>query len=420
MSLPKHTLALLEYPKIFVLAMQGRWLFTIALLIGMAICAYNHIMLPWVLLGQVAFFLIMVNFGLLFMNHHNISIGFLVNLGLIADTMALTEVLLFTGGSTNPMTSLYFLPILMAALVCSVRFAWLIFGMCLVGYFSLFFWQSPFPIVSDQPQTLLRIHLSGMWLTFAFSAAIITGWVSWLVYALNWRESKLKQAHQQQQKNERLLSLGISAATLAHQLSTPINNLFLLQDELKHYPNMPKDCLADLDLMQKQLELCTESLQQLKASPQTTDKTINVTTVLIDQLDQWRNLRPNVQLSIDNRLPEQLIAQISPLFWSALLNILNNAADAGTNNRVELSSMILSTHMLCINIYNRSGHLSSNQLKQAGLTELTSSKPAGMGLGVMLSHATLAHIGGSVTLRNHTDGGVHAQILLPLTLTENE
>jgi two-component system sensor histidine kinase RegB len=302
----------------------------------------------------------------------------------------------------------------MAALVCTVRFAWLIFGLCLTGYFSLFFWQLPFPIATNQPQTVLRIHLSGMWLTFAFSAAIITGWISWLIHALSFRDSKLKRAHQQQQQNERLLSLGISAATLAHQLSTPMNNLFLLQDELKYHPDMPKDCIADLDTMQKQLLLCAESLQKLKASPQIHAEAVDLSLVFVDQLDQWRNLRPNVRLRVDNRLPQGMATHINPLFWSALLNILNNAADAGTNE-VELSSMVLAKQMLCINIYNRSGHLSASQLKEAGLTELNSSKPAGMGLGVMLSHATLAHIGGSVTLKNHSEGGVHAQILLPLS-----
>ncbi len=415
MSAIKQPFALLEYPKIFVLAMQGRWLFTIALVLGMAICAYHQITLPWVLLGQVAFFLLIVNFGLLFLNHHNIHISLLVNIGLIADTIALTEVLIFTGGSTNPMTSLYFLPILMAALVCSVRFAWAVFCLCLIGYFSLFFWHLPFPLAQNQPQLILNIHLSGMWLTFAFSAAIITGWISWLVHAVNWRDLKLTRAHQQQQKNERLLSLGISAATLAHQLSTPMNNLFLLQDELKHHPDMPESCLADLNLMQKQLELCTESLQKLKASPQYDEEKIDLSVVFLDQLDQWRNLRPGVKLAIKNKLPEHLITHVNPLFWSALLNILNNAADAGTNE-VEISSLILANQMLCINIYNRSGHLSHSQLQQAGLTVLNSNKPAGMGLGVMLSHATLAHIGGSVTLKNHSEGGVHAQILLPLSL----
>jgi two-component system sensor histidine kinase RegB len=59
------------------------------------------------------------------------------------------------------------------------------------------------------------------------------------------------------------------------------------------------------------------------------------------------------------------------------------------------------------------GLLVAAQLQRAGLAPLASSKPAGMGLGVMLSHATLARLGGTLTLDNRPEGGVHACVRLP-------
>ncbi|WP_376767348.1 ATP-binding protein [Paludibacterium denitrificans] len=69
---------------------------------------------------------------------------------------------------------------------------------------------------------------------------------------------------------------------------------------------------------------------------------------------------------------------------------------------------------LQLDIINREGCLTPQQLERA-LRPLASDKPAGMGLGVMLSHATLARLGGSLSLDNRPQGGVHARVSLPLT-----
>ncbi len=57
-------------------------------------------------------------------------------------------------------------------------------------------------------------------------------------------------------------------------------------------------------------------------------------------------------------------------------------------------------------------------MARAGLAPLESAKPAGLGLGMMLSHATLARLGGTLSLDNRAEGGVHARITLPLALEE--
>jgi two-component system sensor histidine kinase RegB len=67
-----------------------------------------------------------------------------------------------------------------------------------------------------------------------------------------------------------------------------------------------------------------------------------------------------------------------------------------------------------LGVHNRSGVLSDAQLRRAGLDQFDSGKPAGLGLGVWLSHATLSRLNGRLELSNHAEGGVYARILLPL------
>ncbi|KMJ52374.1 histidine kinase, partial [Vogesella sp. EB] len=88
------------------------------------------------------------------------------------------------------------------------------------------------------------------------------------------------------------------------------------------------------------------------------------------------------------------------------------AADAG-GGEVELDAAI-ADGQLQLRIRNRRGRLSAAQLARAGLAPLDSDKPAGLGLGVMLSHVTLSHLGGELRLENDAAGGVCATLRLPL------
>ena len=103
---------------------------------------------------------------------------------------------------------------------------------------------------------------------------------------------------------------------------------------------------------------------------------------------------------------------IDPLFWPAVFNILNNAADAG-DNQVHIITRLQDAD-LCIEIINKSGSLPQTQLEGAGLNALPSQKPPGLGLGMKLSHATFEKLGGSLNLSNQQQGGVRAVISLPL------
>lgn len=406
------------YAPVLLFTLRARWLFIILMLAALLVPLALGWPVPWLPLALTLLFLVSIN-GLLhywLYSHH--SQQCMMELGLLADVLMLTELLYLTGGIANPMASLYLPPLLLAALVCSARFAWGLALFCISAYFALFHIHLPFPIPVNDPDWLLRLHMGGMWLTFALSAALITACITWLIQALNWREKQLQRAHAHQQQNEQVLSLGIEAAHTAHKLSTPLNNLLLLVDELQARDDLPADAADDVALMQTQLLQCRDVLWQLKPkqNPQARLQESWLYATLAAQLCHWRNLRPDVRYHWQQRSPIEpdLCVSLDPLFWSAFLNILNNAADAG-EQEVALETEI-HQQTLIIGIRNRSGFLSDAQLHHAGLNAQASDKPAGLGMGVLLSHATLSRMHGSLTLHNHRDGGVYAEIRLPLTL----
>lgn len=410
-----------------------RWLFVVALAGTLFFTDKLLPVLDWELYALLLL-LLLVNGLMTGLALWRPGLAGLKEVGLLVDILLLTAMVYYSGGAMNPATSLYLFPLLIAALTCAPAFAWSCVGLAVAAYLSLFYWYRPLASIMDQTEHaahaasaahvepllnghLFDLHLLGMWLTFSLSAVLITASVSWLMRLLARKEQQLQLAYQKQQEQEQFLLLGIESASVAHQLSTPLNNLFLLGEELAAEPGLTADGQEHLTLLQQQLLLCRDVLWQLKHKAESGAKPVYFYQQLQAYLARWANLRPDVHCAWTVPNEPDPCVWLDDLFWSALLNIMDNAADAG-ENRVELHTRINSDLTLNMGIYNRQGHLSDEQLAQAGLNQQESEKAAGLGMGVWLAHATFSRLKGSLTLRNHPDGGVHAHIQVPLQLAQ--
>ncbi|MGL6070030.1 ATP-binding protein [Craterilacuibacter sp.] len=390
-----------------------RWLMLLAASVLLCALRWRGIVLPWALCAQALATLAVINLALQF---NGLARWRGINplaLGLFADVLALTEILAFSGGAANPLASLYLPPILFAALLLPVHFAWTLGGLSLLAYGSLFFWHLPWPLAGDDAAYAFTLHLVGMWLTFALSMVLIIGFVSRLAGELVLREAALSAAREAQLRNEQLVALGVQAASAAHTLSTPLGTLSLLADELADSYADDPELGEDLRLMQQQLAVCRAGLSRLREDAEVSGEHLPLFDALAARIAGWRTLRPDVALHWQGPQSGGPLFAADHGFWAALFNLLNNAADAG-GGKVELAAA-LEGDSLQLAITNREGCLSAAQLARAGLAMLPSDKPAGMGIGVLLSHVTLSRLGGSLTLSNDQAGGVRASLCLPLS-----
>lgn len=386
-----------------------RWLMLAAGLVALAVAAYAGLQLPWLLLGQAGLTLAVLNAVLARLP---LSDATAVAAGLLADWLVLTEVLALTGGAANPLASLYLPPVLLAALLLRPWQAWTLAGASLLAYAALFVWHLPWPLAGKDAAYAFRLHLIGMWFTFALSVVLLTLFVSMLAHRLGRREAALAAARAAQSRDEQLVAVGVQAAMAAHTLSTPLNTLTLLCEDWQHTLPATHPLAGDLLLMQQQLAQCRAALQRLKAGAEPHAEALPVADALSVQLQAWQAGQPGVRLIREGLLQGGPVLALDARFWPAFFNLLNNAAEAG-GGEVRLSLSIHGHHLLW-QIHNPQGSLRPDQLVRAGLAPLGSDKTAGLGLGVMLSHATLSQLGGELRLDNDPQGGVRASIRLPI------
>jgi two-component system sensor histidine kinase RegB len=328
---------------------------------------------------------------------------------LLVDLTAFAVLVFFSGGATNPFVSLMLVPIIIAAISLRPRWVWLLAAVA-GGYYALllFVYQ---PLAIADPVAAYGMHLGGMWFNFLISAALIAFFITRMHAGLRVRDGELAALREKQLRDERILALGTQAALAAHELATPLATIQTTAHELaREFANDP-DIGADCQLLEKQALACKRILTQLAARAQNTAPTVlPLDDWLYALIERWQVLRPDAQVVPRLSLSQRDFEPPDGL-EQAILNILNNAADAAAG-AVELSAAA-GVDALVIDIADRGPGFSPEQKAQAGRV-LFSGKPGrGWGMGLALTHATLERLGGNVTLIERDGGGTRVRITLP-------
>ncbi|HEX7810575.1 MAG TPA: histidine kinase dimerization/phospho-acceptor domain-containing protein [Burkholderiales bacterium] len=252
---------------------------------------------------------------------------------LLADVAALTALLYLSGGSTNPFVSLFLLPLSIAAIALPPRYAWTMAALTMACYSLLMFFYRPLATSHELHGSSFNLHVLGMWVNFLVSAVLIAAFVAGMSMSLRARDRQLAAARERALRDEQVLALGTFAAGAAHELGTPLSTIAVLTRELERDHAATPGLNEDLALLRAQVDNCKRIITELTAAagqaragdaaPQ------SVEDFLRGVVERWSLIRPQVQ-------PRVLLAGSGPApeivgeetVRQALVNILNNAADA--------------------------------------------------------------------------------------------
>ncbi len=337
-----------------------------------------------------------------------------------ADTLVLGYLLYFTGGASNPFITLLLVPIALSAAALSARAILAVAALAGIAYVVLLYQYVPLPVPmhADSPSRF-SLHVAGMGVNFVISALLLGFFISRLAHVLRLQQLEVQRVRERALRDEGILAIATQAAGAAHELNTPLSTMRTLLPELRREHAGDTSLDEDLELLEGQVDRCRTILREMvafgKAQLSQEPERLSVAEFIHGCQERFQLLRPEAELTLalDDDIA-QTVLRTPPGLRHALLNLLNNAADASATRH---------SHAVALDV-SRDGDWLQLAVRDHGpgfdpTGELTllgySQKSTGLGIGLALAEATAERLDGELIARN-TDHGAEVCLRLPLTV----
>ena len=336
---------------------------------------------------------------------------------LSVDVIALTILLYYGGGSTNPFVSLYLLPLVIAAATLPGRYTWGMAGLTAACYSLLMVYYIPLPQIHQHGEDAFNMHVTGMWMGFVISAVVVAYFVVQMAQAVRSRDEMLARVREEILRNERIVALGTQAASAAHEMGTPLSTMAVVIGELqRESANAQAELRESLAILDEQVRACKRILDKIMANAQDSGATLPrpADEFITEALDEWQLLRPTARFNYNSHgaHPAPCI-NVDMTLRAALMNLLNNAADA-CPQPIEIHAS-WGNSSFTLEVRDHGKGLSDEASLKAGSAFFTTKKE-GRGLGLFLANATIERMGGTVRLFNREEGGATTELTLPVAV----
>ena len=342
---------------------------------------------------------------------------------LLIDLLCLSVVFYFSGGANNPFVSYFLVPICISAATLGGGLTLIITGLSLFSYAILLFFHVPLPALAPghhhQGNSSINFHVLGMWLNFFISASLITYFVVKMARDLRAQEAQLNRWREDQLRDEQVMAVATLAAGTAHELGTPLSTMKVLISELREEYADNHNLQQDLRLLQEQVTQCANTLQDLvRKAEQAKEGNLPaepVKSYCENLIERWKILRPDVRSHIEYLADSPAVNTVfPPTIAQAILNLLNNAADASPDN---IHIKITWDHETILWTIEDNGAGIAEEISMQLGKSFISTKNKGLGMGLLLTQATINRHGGTVTLHNRSPQGTLTRVQLPLNTT---
>ncbi|MFP4088513.1 MAG: ATP-binding protein [Desulfobacteraceae bacterium] len=246
-----------------------------------------------------------------------------------------------------------------------------------------------------------------------------------------------KQLQNQLLRSERLSATGQLAATIAHEINSPLQGIASLLNSIERTQNLDDRLSEQLNLIKRAFTSIRDTVKKLldlSRPGKEVKQSINVNKVIEDTVGLLNShLRKNqvrVQLDLASTIPN---IQASPQQLShVFMNLISNAIEAMTGNGTS------ENHINTENMHNGTITIDTNVQNDILITKVvdtgpgiseadmehlfdpfyTRKKELGMGIGLSLCHSIIHDHHGTITARNAPEGGAVFTITLPLGLAQ--
>jgi len=338
------------------------------------------------------------------------------------DLGALSALLFLSGGTTNPFVSLYLPSLAIAAAVLPWHLMIWLAAFAVACYAVLGFESVPLNL--DNPANLFDYYRAGMWVNFTVSVGLIAWFVARMSQALRQRDAALGDAQQRLLRDERAVALGVQAATVAHEIGTPLSTIAMLTEELRDAARADaglKPYAADIDLLEQQMSMCTSALARLRSRASAPGSRQSVGEWLDSFVQQWRLRHPHVELDTLAAAPAGAVVDDTVAVSQILTILLDNAARASRDHVTLKASLVEHNSAIEFEVCDAGPGIPASLRASLGTAPVDSTQ-GGHGVGLYLAFSAAARLGGSIELtdardtrpREVTPRGTRAVLRLPV------
>ncbi len=332
------------------------------------------------------------------------------------DTLVLGYLLYFTGGASNPFITLLLVPIALSAAALSVRGLLAVSVIAGTAYLILLVGHVPLPM-SMPGDRGFTLHVGGMAVNFIITALLLGFFINRLAHSVRLQQLEAQRVRERALRDEGILAIATQAAGAAHELNTPLSTMRTLLPELRREHDGDIQLKEDLTLLEGQVDRCRTILREMvafgKAQLSQTPEQLTVTQFIHGCAERFQLLRPEADLSVSlDDDTAQTVLRTPPGLRHALINLLNNAADASAirDSAVVELTMVCEKGWLQLCVSDRGpGFDEFGEITALGYSD----KLSGLGIGLALAEATAERLNGELVARNTSEG---AEVCLRLPL----
>lgn len=325
---------------------------------------------------------------------------------ILVDVVVVSALLCLAGGWTNPFVSIFLVPVGFAAAMLAVRRALTVAAAAFCGYLFNIAVFVPLPVLGHPSGGGFELHLFGMLVSFVLAAVVLLATVLLVRRAYDAERLALARERESRLRDEQLLSLGVLAASTAHELGTPLSTARMLVETMTEDGSASAE---DLALLGRNLDQASATLHRLVGVAQSGgDGDVTVDAFCAQIADRFRTLRPEAELVTDAVSGCTASISDSRLLESAVLSLLVNAATASAQagrSRVEFAARLDGNRLtLHVRDFGHGFGAASHRRNDAR---------GGLGMGLAISSATIERYDGEA---HHypRDPGTEVVVSLPL------
>ena len=329
---------------------------------------------------------------------------------LLFDTIQLGILLYLTGGIYNPFSLLLIAPLIISASYLPIIYSigLLFLSILIVILISNFY----LPIEWNESFIVPKFFIYGLTLSLIISLIFISIYVYLFANSSRRISEALSQTRSTLANQKKISEIGSLSAAAVHELSTPLNTIFLILNDLREEESVKNNnnIKKEVDLLKSQAERCRNILLTLSKNPENLkdnffDKTTISNLVKIN-FDKFNNRNIVLEINLKSNQDEPRILFKDELVYG-IGNIIQNAIQHAISKIIIDISWNQKDFIIIVSD-DGIGFI-DEVFDQIGQPYISKQK-IGMGLGIFIAKNLIENIGGSISFKNINDSGASVEI----------